>query len=101
MKMNSGMNRLGFRPSAYRDAYARLRAIDQIRHIGLMTHFANADDDNHPVLAWSEQARRFRGGRRLGRGTQPGEFRGDLLHPEAAADWVRPGIMLYGGTPGG
>ncbi|MGZ3255012.1 MAG: alanine racemase, partial [Burkholderiaceae bacterium] len=23
-----------------------------------------------------------------------------LLHPEVAADWVRPGIMLYGGTPG-
>jgi alanine racemase len=24
-----------------------------------------------------------------------------LLHPELATDWVRPGIMLYGGTPGG
>ena len=25
----------------------------------------------------------------------------DLLHPEIETDWVRPGIMLYGGTPGG
>jgi len=24
-----------------------------------------------------------------------------LLHPQLRTDWVRPGVMLYGGTPGG
>jgi alanine racemase len=24
----------------------------------------------------------------------------ELMHPELATDWVRPGIMLYGATPG-
>lgn len=101
LKMNSGMNRLGFKPDAFRAAHARLRALDCIRNIALMTHFANADNAAHPALPLSEQMRRF------GSVTEglPGmrslsNSAADLQHPEAAADWVRPGIMLYGGSPG-
>jgi len=102
LKMNSGMNRLGFAPSAYRAAYARLRAIPHVRNISLMTHFANADDGENAIMSCAEQIRRFHeassglaGERSLSNSA------GDLLHEGAAADWVRPGIMLYGGTPGG
>lgn len=102
LKMNSGMNRLGFVPDAFPAAYARLRAIPAIRNITLMTHFANADEAANPSLSLSEQVRRFRAAAT----GLPGEWSlansaADLMHPEAAADWVRPGIMLYGGTPGG
>jgi alanine racemase len=101
LKMNSGMNRLGFKPEAFRAAYARLRAIDAVRNITLMTHFANADDSINPALPLSEQMRRFNGATEGLTGQRSlSNSAADLLHPEAAADWVRPGIMLYGGTPG-
>jgi alanine racemase len=102
LKMNSGMNRLGFTPAAYRAAYARLRAIPAVGQISLVTHFANADDPANPGLPLAEQVRRFNSGAE----GIPGErsvsnSAADLMHPELSADWVRPGIMLYGGTPGG
>jgi alanine racemase len=104
--MNTGMNRLGFRPEEFAAAYRRLRAIPGIRNITLMTHFANADELEHPRLSIAEQVRRFR----LGASGLPGERSlsnsGGVLHTaelvqDLASDWVRPGIMLYGGTPGG
>ncbi|WP_136419550.1 alanine racemase [Herbaspirillum sp. ST 5-3] len=102
LKMNSGMNRLGFQPDAYRAAHARLRAIPAIRHITLMTHFANADDAVNAKLPLSEQIRRFESGTE----GLPGErsvsnSAAVLTRPDLRSNWVRPGIMLYGGTPGG
>ncbi|MFC5473655.1 alanine racemase [Paraherbaspirillum soli] len=101
LKMNSGMNRLGFKPDAYRAAYARLRAIPAVRNISLMTHFANADDPLNPGLPLLQQMQRFE----QGAAGLPGErsvanSAADLMHPELRADWIRPGIMLYGATPG-
>ncbi|MCC2972403.1 alanine racemase [Massilia sp. IC2-476] len=106
LKMNTGMNRLGFTPDEYAAAYKRLRAIPGIRNITHMTHFANADELEHPRLTIAEQVRRFQ----YGAGDLPGERSlsnsGGVLHGAELAgmlsnDWVRPGIMLYGGTPGG
>lgn len=102
LKMNSGMNRLGFKPEVYREAYTRLNGIPAIRNISLMMHFANADDASNKGMPMAEQVRRFR---EAAEGL-PGELSlansaANLMYPELAADWVRPGIMLYGGTPGG
>jgi alanine racemase len=101
LKMNSGMNRLGFKPQAYRAAYERLRALPAVRKIAMMTHFANADDAGNPRMPLTEQVRRFQettaglaGERSMSNSAAC------LLHPEVAVDWIRPGIMLYGGTPG-
>ncbi len=102
LKMNSGMNRLGFQPNAYRAAYERLRAIPAVRNIILMTHFANADDAVNVNLSLGEQVRRFQGATE----GLPGErsisnSAAVLMRPDLPSSWVRPGIMLYGGTPGG
>ena len=43
LKMNSGMNRLGFTPERYRSAWTRLNALPQVDEISLMTHFSDAD----------------------------------------------------------
>jgi alanine racemase len=43
LKMNSGMNRLGFKPERYRAAWTRLNALPQVDEISLMTHFSDAD----------------------------------------------------------
>ncbi|MGO4478077.1 alanine racemase [Massilia sp. 2TAF26] len=106
LKMNTGMNRLGFRPGEYAAAYKRLRAIPGIRNITLMTHFANADELEHPRLSITEQVRRFREGAAGLEGQRSLSNSGGVLHQAELAkelhnDWVRPGVMLYGGTPGG
>ncbi len=44
LKINSGMNRLGFTADNFAAALARLRAIPGVRGITLITHFARADD---------------------------------------------------------
>ncbi len=106
LKMNTGMNRLGFKPEEYAAAYKRLRAIPGVRNITHMTHFANADELEHPRLTIAEQVRRFRSGVEGLEGERSLSNSAGVLHNEALAselqnDWVRPGIMLYGGTPGG
>nr|WP_314541030.1 alanine racemase [uncultured Massilia sp.] len=110
LKMNTGMNRLGFNPEDYRAAYKRLRAIPGIRSITHMTHFANSDELEHPRLAIAEQVRRFHEGADGLEGERSLSNSGGVLHQvellggldaKLSSDWVRPGIMLYGGTPGG
>ena len=100
LKLNSGMNRLGFAPAAFGQAHARLRCLPQIGSISLMTHFANADAPLTPALPLAGQVACFEsacsglaGERTLGNSAA------DLLHPALLADWVRPGIMLYGASP--
>ena len=106
LKMNTGMNRLGFMPEAFAAAHARLRAIPAVRHITLMTHFANADELEHPRLTIRDQVARFCAGAAGIDGMRSLSNSGGVLHQntlegELSNDWVRPGIMLYGGTPGG
>src|SRR3954466_1886167 len=43
LKLNSGMNRLGFTPATYRAAWLRLSGLTQVDSITLMTHFSDAD----------------------------------------------------------
>jgi alanine racemase len=106
LKMNTGMNRLGFAPDRFAAAHARLRAIPHVRQVTLMTHFANADEAAHACLPLREQLRRFEQGaaglpgpRSLA--NSAGVFQLPALQEQLAGDWIRPGIMLYGGTPGG
>ena len=106
LKMNTGMNRLGFPPAEYAAAWQRLRAIRDVRSITHMTHFANADELEHPRLTIAEQVRRFQQGAAGLTGERSLSNSGGVLHQAELADqlsndWVRPGIMLYGGTPGG
>ncbi len=97
LKMNSGMNRLGFAPHQYRAAWTRLNALPQVEEISLTTHFSDADG----AKGIEEQLRLFN------TTTQdlPGErslanSAATLRHSiNAAADWVRPGIALYGSAP--
>jgi alanine racemase len=101
LKVNSGMNRLGFRPEKVAAVHARLRALPAVRQITLVTHFANADDENNPVLSLAEQVRRLRmAAAGLDAPLSMCNSAADLLHGDLAGRWVRPGIMLYGGTPG-
>ncbi|NEX62839.1 alanine racemase [Noviherbaspirillum galbum] len=102
LKMNSGMNRLGFLPDAFRAAYSQLRGLPAVRSITLMTHFANADDPRNAACPVALQVERFnQASEGLDAPRSLSNSAAVLLHPGLAHDWIRPGIMLYGGTPGG
>ena len=97
LKMNSGMNRLGFAPDRLRTAWTRLAALPQVDEVSLMMHFSDADGPKGIGAAMAE----------FERVTQdlPGErslanSAAVLRHADATrADWVRPGIVLYGSAP--
>jgi alanine racemase len=96
LKMNSGMNRLGFRPEAYRAAWTRLSALPQVDEITLMTHFSDADGARgiaHQVALFDAATRDLPGERSLANSAAT------LRHAGAASDWVRAGIMSYGSAP--
>ena len=96
LKMNSGMNRLGFTPTAYGSAWARLNALPQVEEISLMTHFSDADGPRgvaHQVATFEQATRDLPGERSLSNSAAL------LRHPAVPTDWVRAGIALYGSAP--
>lgn len=99
LKMNTGMNRLGFAPARFRSAWARLNALPQVDEITLMTHFAHADDAEGvaaQMAVFQATSHDLPGERSLANSAAV------LRHgtnPQVLADWVRPGIALYGSSP--
>jgi len=100
LKINTGMNRLGFAVDALRPAYNAIRMHPQVRTIVAMTHFADADGPSgvQAQLDWmAEMCRPIEG---LAQAPRSLANSATLLRfPEARGDWVRPGIMLYGCSP--
>jgi alanine racemase len=99
LKLNSGMNRLGFAPAAFRSAWARLNALPQVDEISLMTHFSDADGARgiaHQVQAFTETTRDLPGERSLANSAATLRHGAD---PAVRADWIRPGILSYGSAP--
>ncbi|MGH8781227.1 alanine racemase [Paraburkholderia sp.] len=98
LKMNSGMNRLGYTPERFRSAWERARACQGVGQITLMTHFSDADGERgigHQMETFERGAEGIAGARSLANSAAT------LWHPESHFDWVRPGIILYGGSPSG
>ena len=96
LKVNSGMNRLGFAPQQVAQAMEQLRRHRAVRDITLMTHFANADEARgiaEPLALFNGLAAPHRVARSLANSAAL------LRYPATHADWVRPGIMLYGASP--
>jgi alanine racemase len=99
LKMNTGMNRLGFPPDAFRNAWTRLSALPQIEEVSLVTHFSDADAARgieHQVAVFQAATHDLPGERSLCNSA------GVLRHaadPAVRGDWVRPGVMLYGAAP--
>jgi alanine racemase len=97
LKMNSGMNRLGFTPDAYRAAYARLCQLPQVSEVSHMTHFSDADTDKGCDLQWTRFRRAIDG---LDGEVSVSNSAAVLRHADVTvqSDWVRAGIALYGSS---
>ena len=102
LKLNSGMNRLGFSPELYRAAWLRLDALAQVGEITHMTHLADADARDASAIdaslaAFAAAAAELPGERSICNSAATLRFGTALA--ATASDWVRPGIMLYGSSP--
>ena len=101
IKLNTGMNRLGFAPARFADVAARLQAIANVRASTAVMHFANADAAGQTgpacvaaqLAAFDAATRDWQGARSVANSAAL------FMQPQVAGDWVRPGIALYGGTP--
>jgi alanine racemase len=96
LKLNTGMNRLGFDEAGYRSALADLNSSPCVAGISLMTHFADADGERGIEEQWARFCA-LRGD--SGLPACVANSAALLRFPQTAGDWVRPGVMLYGSSP--
>ncbi len=99
LKLNTGMNRLGFMPEEFSAALELLKGNPAVGQITLMTHFARADEPagKESVSSQFQLFNTVSAGRNLP--CSLANSAAILRYPETHADWVRPGIMLYGASP--
>jgi alanine racemase len=108
LKIDTGMNRLGFTPDAAADLIRELKGSEVVTELRLMTHLASADDTDNPttddqLAAFEAVARGFPGAVSIANSPAT------LGWPQivAAKDrlgfagdyWMRPGIALFGVSP--
>ena len=96
LKLNSGMNRLGFKPQDYLNALTQLQAIPACGDITLMSHFATADDDYGIADQLQVMQRCFS---QLSYPVSIANSAALFRYPAHHGDWARPGIALYGASP--
>jgi alanine racemase len=106
VKLDSGMSRLGFAPSGYRQAYeraVRARQAGLLGNIGKMSHFARADDDadttREQIALFNACTEGLPGAASVC--NSAGTLTQGLWATVQGQDghWVRPGICLYGASP--
>lgn len=96
LKLNTGMNRLGFKPEDIPAVRRELAETSAVASVTLMTHFAESDGARG--VDWQlERFRRMTEGWELP--VSMANSAAILHHPQTVRGWVRPGIMLYGGSP--
>jgi alanine racemase len=99
LKIDTGMNRLGFKTQDFEVVYRRLNHCAIVKQpVNLMTHFANADDKKDDktlkqIQLFNDTVANYPGQRSMANSA------GVLGWAASLTDWVRPGIMLYGISP--
>ncbi len=99
LKVDTGMNRLGFNLKDFDQAHRSLENCAIVKpSINLVTHLANADDleddkTNLQISRFNQAVADYPGEHSIANSA------GVMAWPEAISDWVRPGIMLYGISP--
>lgn len=93
IQIDTGMNRLGFRPEDAPEPFAGLELV--------MSHLACADNPSNPMNRRQRDAFAAVVGRYPGVTRSLSNSSGCFLGPDFAFDAVRPGICLYGGGPEG
>jgi alanine racemase len=102
LKMNSGMNRLGFDPHVYRSVWSRLNGMHQVDEISLLTHFARTksfEEVMQSLSIFNQTTLDLPGERSLCNSAAVLQHFQRISEVGVSDDWVRPGIALYGASP--
>ena len=98
MKIDTGMHRLGFQGDDIRKAWQRLKKLDGVKEIILMSHLAESDRTRSQRTI--EQIAEFEAATVGMKADRSLANSGGLLGwSQSHYEWVRPGIMLYGISP--
>jgi len=98
LKINSGMNRFGFPPARIESVWQTLKALPQVGELTLMSHFAHADG---PEGVDGQMQQILAAGENIAGPRSLANSAATLWYPHTHADWIRPGIILYGASPSG
>lgn len=99
LKLDTGMNRLGFKSDEFISAYQQLSLCSQVKQpISFMTHLSSADNlkslmSSRQITMFNKHVRGLSGEKSIANSAAI------LAWPDSITDWVRPGIMLYGVSP--
>lgn len=99
LKLDVGMNRLGFNAAEFKTVYEKLQRCRFVKKpLGLMTHLSCADDPDSLITAkqiavFNDSVSHLDGEKSIANSAAI------ISWPDAISDWVRPGIMLYGVSP--
>jgi alanine racemase len=96
IKVNTGMNRLGFRVGDVHAIVERLSQTSSVAVMRLMTHLARADEEDglrEQLDAFEDACRGLPYPRSLANSA------GVIRYADVGGEYVRPGIMLYGSSP--
>jgi len=101
LKMNTGMNRLGFKADAYRAMWQRLKQFEVVKSITHMMHFSDADGERlgqsgiaYQQAIFEQTIQDLDGERSVSNSAAILRHSQDLR-----SDYIRSGIMLYGSSP--
>jgi alanine racemase len=98
LKLDTGMNRLGFRPEEFPEALRRLQACSATHALRLMTHLAAGEERDGAATA--SQIQTFQSlTASLPFERSIANSAGIIGRADAHLEWVRPGLMLYGMSP--
>jgi len=111
LKINTGMGRLGFQLADVNKSFNRLKMNSKVNQLGLMMHFANADEPAHIsnqtqsdefLKTVADCKRHNQGLEMITSAANSAAILANLLpvsNESPGQDWLRPGIMLYGSSP--
>jgi alanine racemase len=99
MKIDTGMHRLGLAPAQVLETWRRLNACPAVeKPIRLMTHLASAQQRGDPSVGrqldcFETAVAGLSGERAIANSAAI------ISAPQTHAEWIRPGLMLYGASP--
>lgn len=98
LKIDTRMHRLGLMPNTVFQHFQALKAYPHISCITLMTHFTDSEAESTTIT--EEQFTTFKNAcKNIDAAFSLANSAAIIQSPETHADWVRPGIMLYGSHP--
>ena len=97
LKIDTGMHRLGLSAAEYKECLSLFEANSLVEVACIMSHFACADEINHPMN--KAQLKRFKALTTKENNRSMANSAAILSQTETTFDFVRPGIMLYGASP--